>query len=523
MSFIRAAVVAALVLPIASPPSTAPRPRLVVLIAVDQLRGDYFSRFEHQLSGGFARFWRTGAFFEQGRQDHAVTETAPGHSTMLSGRWPAHTGIFSNLFGVADLSTPLLEIKDSGQGASPRRFRGTTLYDWLRASDSASRVLSVSRKDRGAILPVGRSRGDVYWFDHGIFTTSTWYRTEDTLPGWVREFNAVDPVRKLAGSTWSLLLPDSAYTEPDSVPFEAAGGAITFPHQLSPNMDAAVLQIAAFPVMDSLTLAFALRGIEHLRLGRGPATDLLVVSLSTTDAVGHAWGPDSRELHDQVLRVDRLLGWFMDSLATLVPRDATIWALTGDHGITSLPEVATAKGRRAGRVWPTEALTEAARAIGDDPSFGFETGLLYGDVARLQSRGVKLDSLAAALASKVASVPGVAHVYTPKTLRRAPQSDTAAVLWRRTIPDDVGWLLCATLEPGFVWSPGRVIAEHGTTNLDDQWVPVAFLGPGFVSRHFTEPVSTTDIAPTLAKVLGVKPAEKIDGKALTQAIAGAGR
>jgi predicted AlkP superfamily pyrophosphatase or phosphodiesterase len=213
-------------------------------------------------------------------------------------------------------------------------------------------VLSVSRKDRGAILPVGRSRGNVYWFDHGIFTTSTWYRTEDTLPGWVRQFNAVDPVRKLAGSTWSLLLPDSAYPEPDSVTAEAGGGAIAFPHQLSPNMDAAVLQIVAFPVMDSLTLSFALRGIQNLRLGRGPAPDLLVISLSTTDAVGHAWGPDSRELHDQVLRADRLLGKFMDSLATLVPSDATIWALTGDHGITSLPEVATAKGRRAGRVWP---------------------------------------------------------------------------------------------------------------------------------------------------------------------------
>jgi len=523
MSFLRAAVAAALTVPIAGSPSDAPRPRLVVLVVVDQLRGDYISRFEHQLSGGFSRFWRNGAFFEQGRQDHAITETAPGHSTVLSGRWPAHTGIVTNALGVADPTTPLLELKDSGQGASPRRFRGTTLYDWLRTADSTSRVLSVSRKDRGAILPVGRSRGNVYWFDHGIFTTSTWYRTEDTLPGWVRQFNAVDPVRKLAGSTWSLLLPDSAYPEPDSVTAEAGGGAIAFPHQLSPNMDAAVLQIVAFPVMDSLTLSFALLGIENLRLGRGPAPDLLVISLSTTDAVGHAWGPDSRELHDQVLRADRLLGKFMDSLATLVPSDATIWALTGDHGITSLPEVATAKGRRAGRVWPADALTATAQVIGNDPSFGFETGLLYGDVARLRSSGVNVDSVAEAIAGKVKAVPGVARVYTPKTLRRAPDSDTAAVLWRRTIPDDFGWLLCATLEPGFVWSPGRVIAEHGTTSVDDQWVPVAFLGPAFVTRRFSEPVSTTDIGPTLAKVLGVKPSEKLDGRVLAQAIAGGGR
>ncbi len=519
MPFLRAALAAALALPNGSPLADAPRPRLVVLIAVDQLRGDYFTRFERQLSGGFARFWREGAFFEQGRQDHAITETAPGHSTMLSGRWPAHTGIVTNPLGVSDPSTPLLELKDMGQGASPRRFHGTTLYDWLRASDSASRVLSVSRKDRGAILPVGRSRGEVYWFDHGIFTTSTWYRTEDTLPGWVREFNASDPVRTLAGSNWSLLLPDSAYPEPDTVQFEAGGGAVTFPHQLSANIDAAVLQIAGFPVMDSLTLAFALRGVERLRLGRGPATDLLVVSLSTTDAVGHAYGPDSRELHDQVLRVDRWLGRFMDSLGVLVPPQATVWALTGDHGITSLPELATARGRSAGRVWPTDVLTEAAQLAAGDPSFGFEAGLLFGDVRRVRARGVNLDSVTAALAAKVAGVPGVARVYTPKTLKRAAATDTGAVLWRRTIPDDMGWVLCATVKPGFVWSPGRVIAEHGTTNLDDQWVPVAFLGPGFVARHFVEPVSTTDIAPTLAKVLGVRPSERLDGRALAQALA----
>ena len=108
-------------------------------------------------------------------------------------------------------------------------------------------------------------------------------------------------------------------------------------------------------------------------------------------------------------------------------------------------------------------------------------------------------------------------------MRSASGSDTGAVLWRRTIPDDIGWLLCATLESGFVWSPGRVIAEHGSTSLNDQWVPIAFMGPGFVSHHFTEPVSTTDIAPTLAKVLGVKPSEKLDGHALTEALAGGGR
>jgi arylsulfatase A-like enzyme len=498
------------------PRSAPPRPRLVVLIAVDQLRGDYIPRFAPQLTGGLARFWRDGAFFEQGRQDHAITETAPGHSTMLSGRWPAHTGIVTNLLGVDDPATPLLEVKEAGHGASPRRFRGTTLYDWLRAADSGTRVLSVSRKDRGAILPVGRGKGDVYWFDTGIFTTSTWYRGEDTLPGWVREFNTASPVRALAGWTWSLLLPDSAYPEPDSVRFEAGGADIAFPHRLSVNPEAAVLQVAAFPIMDSLTLAFALRGVERLRLGRGPTTDLLVISLSTTDAVGHAYGPDSRELHDQVLRVDRWLGGFMDSLAALVPRDATVWALTGDHGMTSLPELAVERGQRAGRVWLGDLADQAERLPGGDGAFAFETGLLFGNVPRVRSAGVDVDSVAAALALKAAAVPGVARVFTPKSLRAAPASDTAAVLWRRTLPDEFPWLICATLEPGYVWSPGRTIAEHGTTSLNDQWVPIAFLGAGIPARRFTEPVSTTDIGPTLARLVGVRPLERLDGRALTE-------
>jgi hypothetical protein len=113
----------------------------------------------------------------------------------------------------------------------------------------------------------------------------------------------------------------------------------------------------------------------------------------------------------------------------------------------------------------------------------------------------------------------VAEVFTPRSLKAAPATDSGAVLWRRTIPDGFPWLLCATLEPGYVWSPGRVIAEHGTTSVNDQWVPVAFLGPGIAARHYTVPVSTTDIGPTLARLAGVRPTERLDGQALTQVLA----
>jgi hypothetical protein len=505
--------------PPAARPEASPEPTLVVLIAVDQLRGDYVPRWSSQLTGGLGRFWREGAFFAEGRQDHAVTETAPGHATMLSGRFPARTNIITNEHGVLDPTAPLLELKDGGYGASPRRFRGTTLYDWMRSANKASRVLSVSRKDRGAILPVGRFTGDVFWYAGGIFTTSSWYRT-DTLPGWVREWNATEPVKKLAGWPWTLLSSDSgAYPEPDSVAVENGGLDIAFPHRLTPNVDAAAIVLPNYPVMDSLTLAFAMRGVERMRLGQGNATDLLVVSLSSTDAVGHGYGPDSRELHDQVLRLDQWLGRFLDSLWAVVPRDRTLLALTADHGMASMPEyVATVRGRKAGRIWFADLAGELNNAygrllVGREP-FGFHDGILSGDVGALARAGVKTDSLALALADRMAATPGVRRVFTPATLKAAPAGDPDAVLCRRALPDDFGWLACGFVHPDYVWSPAIPIAMHGSAHPDDQRVPVAFLGPGIAPGQYPDTVSTTDIAPTLAALLGVKPSERLDGHAL---------
>ena len=336
-----------------------------------------------------------------------------------------------------DPASPLLELKDAGLGASPRRFRGTTLYDWMRAGDSASRVLSVSRKDRGAILPVGRSRGDVFWYAGGIFTTSAWYRA-DTLPGWVREWNAAVRCRKVAGWTWNLLLTDpAAYPEPDSIAAENGGRDIAFPHQLTPNIDAAAVVLPNYPVMDSLTLAFALRGVERMRLGQGPSTDLLVVSLSSTDAVGHGYGPDSRELHDQVLQLDRWLGRFLDSLWAVVPRERTLLALTADHGIASMPEyISSVRGRPAGRLWfgalAAELNTASGRRWRGVSRSASVDGVLYGDVAALGRAGVSVDSVARAVAARMKSTPGVRQVFTPGSLKAAPPTDADAVLCRRT-------------------------------------------------------------------------------------------
>src|ERR1700704_5732047 len=207
-------------------PDTA-TPKLVLFITIDQMRPDYFTRFGSQLTGGLGRLYRGGAFFTNAFQDHAITETAPGHSVTMSGRFPVHNGIQSNSAGVNDTTVTL--INSSGLGASPFRFRGTTLTDWLIAKDPRTKVLSVSRKDRAAILPIGRSKQPVFWYAlNGSFTTSTYYGP--TLPEWVRAFNARKLPASYVGKVWQPLLPDSAYNEPDSVPIESNGVNFTFPH-----------------------------------------------------------------------------------------------------------------------------------------------------------------------------------------------------------------------------------------------------------------------------------------------------
>ncbi len=462
------------------------RPALVVLIAVDQFRGDYLDRFGGQLTGGLARFRNKSAFFPNAWQDHSNTETAPGHASMLSGREPAHTEIISNNRGVPDPNAPLIG-GIAGPGASPRRFNGTTLVDWLIACDSGIRVLSVSRKDRGAILPIGRVKGNVYWFSDGQFTTSSYY--SDTLPAWVKEFDANIHLDRLAGTKWDLLLPASAYPEPDSEPVEHSGTDFIFPHVL-PSADQLRANLQQYPAMDSVTLAFALDGIRATRIGTRALSasnampDVLSISLSTTDAVGHAYGPDSREIHDQVLRVDRWLGTFLDSLQRQVPANRMVLVLTADHGVSSFPELSILKTGHGGRVWLGDVASTFEQALESryhaDFALEFDNGLFYADLDAMRVRGINIDSLANAIVAVAVKRPGIRSAFTAKTI--AKSADSGAVRWRRTIPVSQGWIVAAVARPDFIWSPGKSTAEHGTPNAKELSIPIAFMGRGHRAR-----------------------------------------
>ena len=503
-------------------PAPAPgrAPTLVVLVTVDQLRADYLFRFRDQLSGGLARLLDGGAWFPNAFHDHANTETAPGHATVWSGRFPSHNGIVSNPRGVPDTSVRLLE--SDGPGASPHRVRGDWFFDWLHAAEPAARALSVSRKDRAAILSIGRSRESVYWFaPEGRFTTSTYYA--DTLPAWVEAFNARRLPERMAGRAWDLLLSPGAYPEPDSVPYEHGGRDFTFPHVLPSDSAAAAATVMDFPWMDDLTLAFALDGVEALGLGRGPGTDVLAVSLSATDHIGHHFGPDSREIHDQILRVDRALGAFLDSLARMRDSTRVVIALTGDHGVAPYPEVYEARtGIHVGHVSLRTVLSgvrEALAARGvPSRAFRLESAQLWVDPDAFRWAGVPMDSVVEAFAERARAVPGIARVDLMRTLAAADTTrDMIARRWVHALPPDLPIAAVVTLEPHWVWGSGTD-AQHGSPWDYDAHVPLVLYGTPFRHGVYEDTVRAVDLAPTLAAGLGLTVPADADGHVLREAL-----
>jgi arylsulfatase A-like enzyme len=505
-----------------SVPQPRAAPTLVIHITADQFRADYLQRFGSQLTGGLARLLKQGAVFTDAYQDHALTETAPGHATVLSGRNPWSTRIVRNDEGVSDTTAAGRLLGVEGPGASPWRFRGTELFDWIAARYPAARALSVSRKDRGAILPIGRSRQQVYWYQRGRFTTSRYYA--DSLPVWVRSFNARVVAARAPGRRWDLLLPAADYPEPDSEPYENGGRNFTFPHVLPADTNAAASAVMATPWMDSLTLALALEGVNRLALGRGPQPDLLAISLSAGDYVGHAYGPNSREIHDQVLRLDRYLGVFLDSLSRLRDPRRILISLTSDHGVTPYPEWSRAHGDPAARPVSFDSLLRATQAaLIERAGPGrwiryFELGLLVMDRVGLEAKGVNVDSVVAGLADEMRRSPDVRRVDTRGTLATADTAtDPIARRWRNLIPPDFPAEVMVTLKPHDVWA-GPPSAEHGQPSDDDAHVALIIAGPGVRAGTYARRVSVADLAPTLARLIGVTPLETLDGRVLREAL-----
>jgi arylsulfatase A-like enzyme len=275
--------------------------------------------------------------------------------------------------------------------------------------------------------------------------------------------------------------------------------------------------------MDDFTLQFALEGLQRMQLGTGPQTDILAISLSTTDAVGHAYGPDSREMHDHILRMDRYLGAFFDSLYKVRDSSRVIVALTSDHGVAPYPGVKS-RDPNEGAAYVRAALDTAwaaqdrvAAALKDSTRFIWDTPYLLVNRNALSAGGLSPDSVINAFVAAERKVPGVLRVDRVRDLARADTTtDVVARRWLHHLTPGLPVEVVVTLRPYNYWSPAN--ATHGTVHDYDAHVPVLFYGAPFKAGKYDEFARVVDMAPTLAAVLNTRPLEKLDGHVLRSAL-----
>lgn len=516
-------------------PVAAERPPLVVVISVDQFSADLMSRWGDKAPGGLGRLAREGTWFKAAYQDHGFTETGPGHSVILSGRHPAHTGITENrwpdratgkwVYCVNDPSSPL--VGDPKRGASAINYRASTLGQWLREQVPGARSFAVTGKDRSAILMAGAKADGVYWFEPDLgFTTSTAYAP--TLPGWLQSLNH----RLLEESaTRSYLWEARSGLPEDGGTFTIRGlethfGLPRWVLGLGQPRDAAFWnRFKASPFFDTWIFDTAEALIEKEGLGKGRATDLLALGLSATDYVGHAYGTAGPEMKDQIHRLDQRLGTFLDSLRKRVPG---VWVvLTADHGCADIPERLHRQGipakRLDVRVWGQNFNQELSRQLNTDQVLFRQADghQLYLDAAAAKAAGLQRAEILKAALALARQDSLVAEACSAEDLLALPgDSDpdpTHRSLRSRIrnsfVPDRSGDLFLA-FQPLLIVDDPQHTCNHGTPHDIDRRVPLIFWGPWKAEQRST-PARLVDLAPTLARELGLRAGAPLDGQPLS--------
>ena len=513
-----------------SPPASgldapaSPAPRLVLVLSIDQMRYDYLVRFAALFKGGLKTLLGEGAVFTNARYRHACTETGPGHSVILSGRSPNHSGIVANRWYDALSRTSVNVVDDpvqapvggEGRGASPTNFIGFTLGDVLKKVSPASRVVGVSLKDRAAILMAGRRADGAYWYETpgGRFITSTYYMRQ--APAWLEAWNAKHLPDGYAGRPWTRLLSDVAlyerYAGPDAVDGEFDRKDTVFPHAIrgTPPSRDYYDNLRRTPAADEIVLDAALAAMNAHALGRRDATDLLAVGFSGTDFIGHTYGPDSQELMDQILRLDVLLGQLFHEVDRRVGAGRTLVVLTADHGVMPLVEVLKKKGINARRATPAELRAPVDEALArrfpgakgvvayyDAPHF-------YLDVEALTSEHIAEEDVEATIAAALKSTGLVEAVYTRRQmLGESPAEGAAVDLFRSAFFEPRSPQILVETRPYVYLADYPGGTGHGTPHDYDRHVPIVFRGVGVKPGKYEEECGPEDIAATLGRLIGV--------------------
>lgn len=526
-------------------PQSPPPVRLAVIMAVDQLRADYLVRFRpHFVAGGFRRLLEEGADFQNSHHRHGVTATAPGHATISTGVHANIHGVIGNewldreaweqINSVEDPAAPLVGIEPAAfgpaalarpekTGRSPRNLRATAVADQLKLRFGArSKVFAASNKDRSAILLGGKLADAAYWDEFGRMVTSRYYR--DALPDWVAAHNAEKRVEAYFGETWERLLDPAVYDAvqgPDDAPGETVdfGYTRTFPKRVTGGRDAvSPSYYTAFdnsPFSAEVLGAFVQRALREENLGRHEATDLLCVSFSNIDSIGHSYGPDSHEVMDAVLRLDRVIAALLDAIDSHIGLANCVIVLTADHGAAPMPErvqalrpaIPAARIRLADAdEAANQALTAAFGPLAAGEYWFTRDGYGYHlRPATLAAKKLTAEQVAQVMKPAIARVPFVAHVFTRgEILGLSDEGEGLAAAVRRGYhaPHDRDLVFVA--KPYFM-SKAPTGTTHGAPYDYDSHVPQVWFGRGVPRGVHVERVGTDSIAPTLAGLLGIPP------------------
>lgn len=528
-------------------------PRLVLQITVDQLRGDLPGRYADRLTeGGFRYLMEKGTWYIDAHYRHANTETAVGHATLATGADPARHGIIANdwidqksgafVYNTEDDRHHIIGREPKAhEGVSPRNLAASTFGDELVVYNGGrSRVFSVSVKDRGAILPGGHA-GKAFWFSKssGEFVTSTYYY--DDYPQWVKQWNAARPADAFKSKSWELLNDRATYVhgQMDDRPYEADLKPLgrTFPHPLGGDTKYFYLLLTLTPVGDMLTLDFAKALVENEKLGQNDsgAPDFLQISFSSSDYIGHLFGPSSLETEDNILRLDRTLDDLFQFINEKVGLNHTLIVLSADHGAPEAPEYMATLGLSTGRFafdwFKTEGpLTEALQQKYGRSDFiaGHSHPYLYLNLEAIASAGQNVSDVERFVADELMKIPGIAYAQTRSDILagRITESPVQNQIRRSFHPTRSGnihlvpeqyWFLHST-EEAEKMGIGSIAAIHGSPWAYDTYVPIFFAGNGVPAQIIGRRVAPTDIAPTLAAYLGVKPPSGSVGSVLTEVL-----
>jgi predicted AlkP superfamily pyrophosphatase or phosphodiesterase len=484
----------------------SPKPKLVLTIVVDQFRYDYLTRFRAGYNGGLEDLLTKGAVFTNARYIHFPTVTAVGHSTVLSGSLPAVSGIIANEWYDRESKTNVTSVSDpketllgaTGEASSPHRFLVSTVGDELRTVNTNSKVIGISLKDRSAILPAGHMANGAYWFDNksGAFVSSTFYFKE--LPGWVKDFNGTHPADKYAGTEW-------------------------MGKKFAPSGEKLNESLAASPWGNELIEAFTEQAVASEQLGKRGITDILAVSFSSNDYVGHAVGPDDPQVQDMAIRTDLLLRKLFAYLDKQVGMKDVLVVFTADHGVSPVPEVSKQRKLGAGRIpsasveKPVEAALEAKFGPGPWIEKVVDGGTMYYlNLALIIEKHLDRAEVDRVAADAARAVP---HIFRAYTREQIMNGQTGADISGRAVANGFYPSRCGDViviqEPYWLFGGGAG-TTHGTPFGYDTHVPVIFMGPGIKPGSYYGNIAVNDIAPTLATLLSVEIPSGAAGRVLSE-------